>query len=63
MWASNRRTWVNSELFVKSPWRDFFFTVNIDLAELPPGKYTCASSPRTSTSDKKASHEMDMEIF
>ena len=54
---------VNSELFVKSPWRDFFFTVNIDLAELPPGKYTLCFIATDKTSDKKASHEMDMEIF
>lgn len=54
---------VTSDLIVKSPWRDFFFTVNIDLAELPPGKYTLGFVATDRTSDKKASHDMDIEIY
>jgi hypothetical protein len=54
---------VTSDLILKSPWRDFFFTVNIDLAELPPGKYTLGFVATDRTSDKKASYDMDIEIY
>ncbi len=54
---------VTSDLIVKSPWRDFFFTVNIDLAELPPGKYTLGFVATDRSNDKKASHDMDIEIY
>jgi hypothetical protein len=54
---------VTSDLIVKSPWRDFFFTVNIDLAELPPGRYTLGFVATDRTSGRKASHDMDIEIY
>lgn len=54
---------VTSDLLVKSPWRDFYFTVNIDLAELPPGKYTLSFIATDRTNGKKAAHDMDIDIF
>jgi hypothetical protein len=54
---------VTSDLMVKSPWRDFFFTVNIDLAELPPGKYTLGFVATDRTNGGRTSHDMDIEIY
>ena len=54
---------VISSLTVKSPWRDFYFTVNIDLAELPPGKYTLGFVATDHGTGKKASRDMDIEIY
>ncbi|MGI6783640.1 MAG: hypothetical protein ACOX5A_05375 [Aminivibrio sp.] len=54
---------VISSLTVKSPWRDFYFTVNIDLAELPPGKYTLGFVATDHGTGDKASRDMDIEIY
>ncbi len=54
---------VTADLLVKSLIHDFFFTVNIDLAELPPGKYTLSFIAMDHTSEKKTSQDMDIEIY
>lgn len=54
---------VISSLTVKSPWRDFYFTVNIDLAELPQGKYTLGFVATDHGTGKQASRDMDIEIY
>ena len=54
---------VTADLLVKSLIHDFFFTVNIDLAELPPGKYTLSFIAMDNTNGKKTSHDMDIEIY
>jgi len=54
---------MNPELFVKSVRRDFFLTMIIDLGELQPGKYKLCFIATDKASGKKASNEMDMEIF
>ncbi len=54
---------VTADLLVKSLIHDFFFTVNIDLAELPPGKYTLSFIATDNTNGKKTSQDMDIEIY
>ncbi|GAB1400985.1 hypothetical protein MASR1M66_24430 [Aminivibrio sp.] len=54
---------VTADLLVKSLIHDFFFTVNIDLAELPPGKYTLSFIATDNTNGKKTSYDMDIEIY
>lgn len=52
-----------SSLTVKSPWRDFYFAVNIDLAELPQGKYTLGFVATDHGTGKQASRDMGIEIY
>lgn len=54
---------VASELTVKSPLRDFYFTMNIDLADLAPGKYTLGFIATDRTNQKKSAKDINLEIY
>ena len=48
---------------VKSPIHDLFFTVNLDLAEWPVGKYTLCFIVTDALSGKTAQKDMEIEVF
>lgn len=54
---------VTSDLTVKSPLRDFYFTMNIDLADLAPGNYTLGFIATDRTNQKKAAKDLNLEIY
>ena len=54
---------ITADLLVKSLIHDFYFTVNIDLAELPQGKYTLSFIATDETNGNKTSHDMAIEIY